>query len=87
MKKVLLRIVLGIAICLIIYLMWLPGMKALPFRASEGHVYIADYITGDNFYNYILKFTSAIDMSIYQYKVGADDVIYGKRTDYTFSGK
>ena len=83
MKKLLLKVLLILVVCVIIYLIWLPGMKALPFRVSEKKIYTASY----NGYEYILKFTSAIDMSIYQYRVGTDDEVYGKRTDYNFTGK
>lgn len=84
MRKTLEKVALGLVFCIIVYLIWLPGMKALPFRASEEKIYTETYIDG---YNYILRFTSAIDLSIYQYSVDSDNMIYGKRTDYTFTGK
>lgn len=84
MKKVLLTIVVVVLAAVYLLLAWHPAIKVQPFRAPEDKIFTGFYIDG---YNYILKFSSAIDLSIYQYRVNSNDEIYGKRTDYTFSGK
>ncbi len=80
------KILLVLAICVVVYLMLLPGQKPTPLRITAG-VYAGSHFNGERPYEYILEIKSPIDLSIYQYYIDYDDVIVGKETEYTFSGK